>query len=221
MIIDCIGCLHGVKPDLPGGDLLIVTGDLTAGDTMNEWHIFNEWLCEQQDKYKETILIAGNHDNMLQNGEYPKSQLAAQYLCDSGTEFERLKIWGSPWVKFVNGMNPHCAAFTCDTEEQLAEKWALIPNDIDILITHGPPYDYLDHIYNQFGNRIAVGSESLYDKVTEIYPKLHIFSHIHEGYGVEERMFFPCYGQETIKFINCSIMNNGYEPVNKPVRVVL
>ena len=84
------------------------------------------------------------------------------YLCDSGIEFEyevqvdhphstdtvnidvlcyekrKIKIWGSPWTKTFPGMNPHCKAFTVDTEEELCEKWANIPTDIDILVTHSP-----------------------------------------------------------------------------------
>src|SRR5690606_22101282 len=83
-----------------------------------------------------------------------------EYLCDSGTEFEGLKIWGSPWTKTFLNMNPHCKAFTCDTEEELAEKWDLIPANIDILITHSPPYSILDEI-NSTDDMIHVGSESL------------------------------------------------------------
>ena len=61
MIVDCIGCLHGARPHLEGGDLLIVTGDLCARDEYDEYVAFFEWLKKQ--KYRKKIFISGNHDN--------------------------------------------------------------------------------------------------------------------------------------------------------------
>lgn len=216
MDITCISDLHGYFPsDLPGGDLLIVAGDLTARDTPLEHINFYEWLREQP--YSKKIMIAGNHDNFIQNLKskyFPPTVYYSncEYLCDSGTEFEGLKIWGSPWVKSFPGMNPKCMAFTVDTDGELAEKWDKIPADTDILITHSPPYGILDYIEGQG----SVGSGSLLTRSSNIKPKIHIFGHIHE-----------CYGQLKTKtldlphFINASHVNEHYKPVNKPVRIVL
>jgi Icc-related predicted phosphoesterase len=166
MIIDCIGCLHGNYPKLEGGDLLIVTGDLTARDDIDEYIYFVEWLNYQ--KYKKKIVISGNHDNLVKDHLKWKDDppTAFEYLCDSGTEFEGLKIWGSPWTSTFEGMNPHCMAFTCDSEENLEIKWARIPDDIDILITHSPPYGILDGIPIKYdGTMFHVGSPSLREHV--------------------------------------------------------
>ena len=150
MIIDCISDLHGHYPKLEGGDLLIVAGDLTARDTQMEHMQFLSWIAQQN--YKKKIWIAGNHDNYLQGTKFiPIKELGMEYLCDSGTEFEGLKIWGSPWTLKFPGMNPHCMAFTCDTEEELAEKWALIPSDTNILITHGPSWGLHDTNFDREG----------------------------------------------------------------------
>lgn len=219
MIVDLIGCTHGHYPELEGGDLLIVTGDLTARDTSDEHLRFLQWIESQ--KYRKKIYISGNHDNLLQN-LYPEKEVLCRenngvtYLCDSGTEFEGLKIWGSPWTSTFEGMNPHCMAFTCDTEEDLESKWALIPDDIDILITHGPPYGILDGIPNEYdGTMFYVGSSSLREHVmARIKPKLNVFSHIHECGG-------KLVDTVVTKFVNCSHVNENYKPVNKPVRVVL
>lgn len=223
MIIDCIGCLHGHYPKLEGGDLLIVTGDLTARDTGNELMEFVLWT--KQLRYKKIIVIAGNHDISLKfNDECcvfnTSHDSHIQYLCDSGTEFEGLKIWGSPWTKTFPRMNPKCKAFTVDTDDELFEKWKLIPDDIDILITHGPAYGILDGIPIIDGSLFHVGSTSLHGwlKYTA-RPKLHVFSHVHEGYGEEE--FFPTYDNNMMKSINCSHVNEKYQPVNKPIRVIL
>lgn len=226
MIIDCISDLHGYYPKLEGGDLLIVAGDLTARDQSEEYNDFCTWLMNQS--YKKKIFIGGNHDNLLTDS-IPKIHTCPvrrnldtnnylelfEYLCDSGTEFNGLKIWGAPWTLKFDGMNPHCMAFTCDTEEELAEKWGKIPYDVDILITHSPSFGNYDWIKNR--DRTvgpSVGSLSLWMKCLEIRPKLHVFGHIHEAYG-------HCEHSNGIKLINASHVNERYEPINKPIRMIL
>jgi Icc-related predicted phosphoesterase len=245
MIIDCISDLHGYYPNLEGGDLLIVAGDLTGRDTDKQHLQFIEWLAYGQqfgNKYKKIIYIAGNHDGFLdpKNKRYGQIKVPEswniEYLCDSGTEFvyyppleacnenheiktyerPKLKIWGSPWTLKFDGMNPHCMAFTCDTEEELAEKWAMIPDDVDILVTHGPPYGIYDIVEEYMtGKEESVGSISLgHHVIDRIKPKIHIFGHIHEHGGKSIDMMIT-------KFVNASHVNEYYEPVNKPIRVIL
>jgi len=241
MIIDCISDLHGHYPELEGGDLLIVGGDWTASDTFEENGEFLIWaISRAQKQYKKVVLIAGNHDNLIykayKNGNETYQYLSLSYLCDSGTELtyhnERFpeedegflpsgkrtfKIWGSPWTKTFEGMNPHCKAFTVDTEAELEEKWKLIPDDVDILITHSPEFGSLDAIPNMYdGTLFHAGSKSLRDTYKRIKPKLHVFGHIHEGYGSAAADF----DLNTI-FVNASHVNEHYKPVNKPIRIVL
>lgn len=236
MIIDCIADLHGFVPELDKGDLLIVAGDLTSTDEPQQHFAMWDWLCNQN--YKKIIVIAGNHDNFLQSleGDEIISQWSKRitYLCDSGTEYieykqydppikddfytKTYKIWGSPWTKTFEGMNSKCKAFTLDTDEELEEKWRLIPNDIDILITHSPPYDILDEVDSQeHCTSYHVGSRSLLKRVCEIKPKLHVFGHIHEGYGD----IFAEWDSPITTFVNASHVNEYYEPVNKPIRVII
>lgn len=234
MIIDCISDLHGHYPELEGGDLLIVAGDLTARDTQEELDKFDSWL--ESTPYKKKIFIAGNHDNLLLK-EVPRKYKREtknecterfEYLCDSGTEFEGLKIWGSPWTKRFLGMNPKCMAFTCDTDQDLGEKWALIPEDTDILVTHSPPYGTLDTTTR--GE--SVGSFSLLKKATKL-PNLKLFcwGHIHEGYGIhtpqklknlaKKEILGPATCKSFPYLINASHVNERYKPVNKPIRIIL
>lgn len=214
MIIDIVSDLHGCKPALHGGDLLIVAGDLTARDTEYEHLKFAEWMGNQN--YRHRVFIAGNHDNQLINWN-PAKYVECDYLCDSGTEFEGLKIWGIPWSKRFIGMNPHCMAFTYYDENWFYdEKVAKIPHDVDILITHSPPYGILDKVTDGY----SVGSPSLYNWLKYVgRPRLHVFGHIHEAYGQCE--VFPTYDDKMMISVNASIMNENYEPVNKPVRVIL
>lgn len=214
MIVDCIGCLHGHYPKLEGGDLLIVTGDLTARDVSNEYEKFLRWVVSSH--YKKIIWIGGNHDNFIQKFFTPSKYSPTTYLCDSGTEFEGLKIWGSPRTLKFKGQNPHAMAFCVDTEEELADKFEKIPPDTDILITHSPPYGILD----KTDRGENVGSPYLYSWFKYVgRPKLHVFSHIHEAYGQEE--VFVGHNNIMVKSINCSHVNELYQPVNKPMRVVL
>lgn len=237
MDVTCIADLHGHYPKLEGGDLLIVAGDLTADDSIEGHLEFIKWISAAQ--YKKVVYIAGNHDNALGNlkktmqiylhKDFPPLRWAyeIEYLYNNGTEFEGLKIYGSPWTLRFEGMNPHCMAFTVDTEEQLAEKWALIPDDIDILVTHSPPKYGLDKTIR----KDHVGSESLKNWVLIHEPKLHVFGHIHESYGIItgamiRELNMKVGGNTNHKLSNTTIVNAShvdecYQPVNKPIRIIL
>ncbi len=228
MIIDCISDLHGFFPKLEGGDLLIIAGDLTARDTFVQHAEFNKWLYEQD--YLKKIVISGNHDNHFvgissdhfifssYNTKISEQISYAEYLCDSGIEFSGLKIFGSPWSKTFKGMNPSCKAFTVDTEEELAIKFSLIPEDIDILITHTPPYGVLDGIPLEDGTDYHTGSTVLLEVLDRVKPKLHIFGHIHEQGG--KKVLYKHQGPNTI-CVNASYVNERYKPVNQLVRIII
>lgn len=207
LVIDCISDLHGFYPKLEGGDLLIVAGDLTANSEPEQLVEYVLWLDQQN--YRKKITIAGNHDIMLLGEDfYPLNDGEKKvYLCDSGTEFEGLKIWGTPWTKVFKGMNPHCMAFTCQNESELFEQWSIIPKNTDILISHEPPFGILDKVRSA-----NVGSLTLKNVVETINPKLHVFGHIHEGFGT--------FSSKT-QFVNASYVNEYYKPVNRPIRVIL
>ena len=197
MIIDCVADLHGHFPELPGGDLLILAGDYTANDLKEwVWVKFFQWLEKQP--YRKKVLIAGNHDGFFVSG-FPTNQkesnqlkeiqewlmdmgeiepIEFEYLCDSGIEFEGLKIWGTPWTPWFDRVNPMCASFM-ENEEFLDGKFSLIPEDTDILVTHGP----MLHILDQNIDGYACGSRSLRKHVERVKPRFHIFGHIHEQGG--------------------------------------
>jgi len=219
MIIDCIADLHGHYPKLEGGDLLIVAGDITADDKAFQYIEFFLWLDKQD--YRKKIFIGGNHDNILKKiPPIPKSlPNNVEYLCDSGTEFEEFTIWGSPWTPWFSGVHPKCKAFM-NHDEVIMGKWVRIPQKIDILITHGPAYGVLDGIPIEDGTLYHAGSHSLYGWLKYVErPRLHVFGHIHEAYGQEE--YFITYEDNMTLSVNCSHVNGQYEPVNKPIRVIL
>ena len=219
MIIDCVSDLHGFVPPMDKGDLLIVAGDLTARD--REVEHLAMWSYLSKMNYRQVVVIAGNHDNYLQTAEgqtlirtYSPN---LKYLCDEGIEFEGFKIWGSPWTRTFKGMNPHCKAFTYDTEKELSEKWMLIPQDTNILITHSPSFGNYDWVKNPDGTiGPSVGSTLLWMWMLTMIPhlKLHVTGHIHEAYGNSVH-------HNGIHLVNASHVNERYQPVNKPIRVIL
>ena len=203
MLIDCISDLHGHYPTLAGGDLLIIAGDLTAHDLPSQYTVFAQWL-EHQD-YAKKIYIAGNHDGLLVTaaGQFVNDP-RVEYLCDSGTTFEGLRIWGSPWTPRFCRWH-----FMKDRGAEIRERWNLIPDDTDILITHGPPQGIADFV----ARGEHVGCVDLWSAIKRCKPRLHVFGHVHEGYG-------QTFARDTM-YVNCAHMNEHYQPVNPPIRVEL
>ncbi len=97
-------------------------------------------------------------------------------LLDDGRPMPPLRIYGSPWSMSVS--NNWAFSLPCGAE--LKSKWSAIPTDADIVITHSPPAGILDQSLD--GNEC--GCPLLYDEImNRVKPRLHVFGHIHEGYG--------------------------------------
>lgn len=210
MKVTCISDLHGNMPELDGGDLLIIAGDCTAMDKVDQWQRFGFWLNAQ--KYQHKIWIAGNHDEVIErNIGYAKEFCSgAIYLQDAGIKIEGLKIWGTPWTRWFDGVNPDCDAFMIKSEFQLKDKFDLIPEDTDILVTHGPCYGRLD----QTLYRDDAGSTALRDRVDFLRTKrlkYHIHGHIHEAYGRNE--------EGGLTTLNVSRMDRSYKPTHEIVNI--
>ena len=199
---------HGLhnKLNLKGGDLLIHAGDVSGRGSEQEVMEFLKWFKTQD--YTHKIFIAGNHDWFfeLESYEYIQKIIPKEiiYLNDSGIRIDGFNIWGSPiQPEFLSW------AFNRERGTQIDKHWQMIPKNTDILITHGPPLGILD----KTTRGEAVGCEMLLKKVNEIKPKLHVFGHIHEGYGILEK--------ENTTFVNASVLDIGYRFNNLPVDLVL
>ncbi|MDX2303842.1 MAG: metallophosphatase domain-containing protein [Microscillaceae bacterium] len=204
MKIVCISDTHSGHHavEIPEGDILIHAGDLTAWGKSSEIKEFNDWLGTLPHPHK--IVICGNHDWFFEQSPKEAAQLISNaiFLMDSGVDVMGLKIWGSPITpRFFS------FAFNRDRGEDIQKHWDMIPTDTDLLITHGPPFGILDRNFRGEW----VGCEALRQKVDEISPRMHVFGHIHEAYGLLET-------EKTI-FVNASIMNLEYHPVHQAILV--
>jgi len=206
---------RNITPDLPGGDLLIHAGDImNSGYDENDIWEFLQWF-ESQNQYKSQVFIAGNHDRFFENKpsetknilvEYPYvsylQDCPLTYVNEEGTE--SCKIYGSPWQPEFY----HWAFNLPRNGEDLKEKWFWIPSDTDILVTHGPPWGHLD--VTPYGN-LNVGCEVLRERIDVIKPKIHVFGHIHSGYGYKFH--------NGTHFFNASVLNERYNYENKPITI--
>ena len=168
----CISDTHNCQPEVPDGDLLIHAGDLTQSGTSEEVQATLDWIESLNHLLK--VLIAGNHDLALNSAKKDSLEWHdIQYLEDSSTRIQFsngriLKIFGRPWTP-----TPGTWAFQHAQNEDLWTK--KIPDDTDILVTHGPPRFHLD------AGRL--GDASLLEELWRVRPRLHVFGHIHYGYG--------------------------------------
>jgi Icc-related predicted phosphoesterase len=194
---------------VPDGDVLIHCGDATMMGQVVEVGRFAGWLAGQPHKYK--IFVPGNHDiGFEQNPNVMKSILPGHvvYLEDRGIEIEGVKFYGMPWVpKFQEW------AFMLPRGSELMQhKVSLIPDDVEVLITHGPPRGILD--LSSYGNENA-GCDDLLTRVIRLSSlKVMCFGHIHTSYGrIAGGGFNPAGDSE---FINAAICNDAYEVANEP-----
>lgn len=190
---------------LPGGDILIHSGDImNSGYNKNDIIDFLKWF-ESQD-YDELIFIAGNHDRMFETNQGDVKAILDDYplityIEDDWVDIDGIKVYGSPWQpEFYNW------AFNLPKNgEELMSKWEMIPKDVGILITHGPPQGHLDssgHPYNEH----LLGCNLLRDRVDLIKPKIHVFGHIHGSAGYKE--------YQGTHFFNASVLSESYQLVN-------
>ena len=208
------------EKDLPGGDILIHAGDfMNSGYDVQDVTDFLEWF-DGIDNYADKIFIAGNHDRLFENKPQWVKDVLTQYPNISYLQDEEwvdyydgpngehsednIRIYGTPWQpEFYNW------AFNLPRNgKEMKARWDAIPDNADILITHGPPFGYLDI---PGGQSIRVGCEMLRHRVDMIKPKIHVFGHIHGSAGY--------YYNGYTHFINASILNEQYQYTNMPLNI--
>jgi len=191
--------------EMPEGDILICAGDFTVQGTMPEVLSFNRWLGKLP--YAHKIVIAGNHERGFEQEPETFRELLtnAIYLENSGTEVAGFKVWGSPVTPWNHGM-----AFNVQDPVKLAELWAQIPEDLDILITHTPPAGALDEVSPD----VFMGCEQLLQRLVDLglagrAPNLHVFGHIHQAAGYNTTGWSS---ERTTLFVNACQLDADKQP---------
>lgn len=199
---------HGhVDFKIPSCDLLIIAGDLCPAHdhstVFQDYWLHNDfftWL--RQKDYKQCVFVGGNHDFALEQNRLRRDKfrrIRAYYIQDEWIELFGIKIYGTPWqLPFFDW------AFN-KPEEELVEIYKKIPNELDILISHGPPFQCLDKTIEG----IFAGSKSLRKAIEDRQIKHCFTGHIHEQGSKQDLI-------RQTKVYNCSLLDEKYNMINQP-----
>jgi Icc-related predicted phosphoesterase len=204
---------HGHESDvkIEPCDILIHTGDIDARDLVDVKH-FHKWFSNQDAKHR--VFVPGNHDFFFESHLQlcRDTMTNTHVLVNQAVEIEGFKFWGSPITpEFFNW------AFMAGRGEEIKQYWDMIPDDTDIILTHGPVYGILDYV-----DRSAeyVGCKDLSIAVARIQPIIHACGHIHCSYGIDSQIWEPINGKKhKTTFINSALMSERYKLTNKPITI--
>ena len=212
MLVAAVADLHGNLVDVPPCDLLLIAGDIcpVRDHSLRAQRQFldgpfRRWLDAAPARH--VVGVAGNHDFIFQHEpERVPPGLRWTYLLDAAAtvgEPAGLKVYGTPWQPVFFDW-----AFNL-TEPELAKKWAMVPDDADVLVFHGPPAGYGD--LTTRGER--TGSPSQLDAIRRVRPKLVVFGHIHEGRG---QWTLDAGNRPPTILANVTVVDERYRPVYPP-----
>ncbi|MEM7408327.1 MAG: metallophosphatase domain-containing protein [Pseudomonadota bacterium] len=183
------------------GDVLIHCGDLfnLRSDDSTQLKRVDDWFGRQE--FDVILLTGGNHDLLLERKLLKRSQPFenAVFLKDMVHWHNGVCFYGAPWVPLLTRH-----AFYADDSE-LRNRWARIPQETNVLITHIPPYSVMD----RSSRGMELGCRHLAEAVQRVKPVVHCFGHVHHSAGVVQ-------GSDTL-FVNASSVNSQLEVVHAPV----
>ena len=201
--------MHGNLPTYVAGDLLLIAGDICPNfsgdrkkDAKKQFRWFRDKFQPWMDKYPadHIVYVAGNHDWMFVEFLESEQDGRITYLRDASTTINGLVIYGTP------RQLPFCRWAYNTTEEDLTRIFKdTIPEHVDIIVSHGPPYGILDLTIDWH----QTGSFALRHVIETKKPKLLVCGHIHEEHGIKRY-------DETI-VVNASLLDDQYQMVNKPI----
>jgi Icc-related predicted phosphoesterase len=225
--------------EVPDGDVLVHCDDLTFRGTQEETAAELAWLNAQP--HEHIIVVAGNHDWFFEKNApdrfrgwdlKPRVSVdemldkfpALTYLQDQAVTIDGVKFYGAPWQPPFCGWAFNMAgegfdSYGMPSTYAVSERhpnppdvWAKIPDDTNVLITHGPPRGILDsNSANPNDPRQNFGCVALRARIAGLRNlKLHVFGHIH-GPGSHTEV------HDGVTFGNCAICTEAYEPIRAPL----
>ena len=211
--------LHDLLPVVEPCDVLLLAGDLVPLDLQNNIELSERWLTDVFVRWldevpaTEVVGIAGNHDFALERladrGAH-RSLLGARwtYLRDAGVTLEcGLKIWGTPW-------SPGSSEWAFSSDEQtLADAFEGIPDHVDVLLSHTPPYGKgdrapcrADPLVGQLKYWRHIGSKALRSAIHRASPRLVVYGHVHADGGWRIEV-------DQTRYSNVSVLDEDYRLV--------
>lgn len=224
---------HHTRHDfhIPDGDVLVCAGDMTFNGTVPEIAKEAKWLKAIRigGGFQHVVVTGSNHDMLAERDPAMMRLLLEEagciYLDHQAKEIAGIKFFGSGYTpEFGYGW-----ALNVPRGPKLAALWRQIPDDTEVLVTHGPPMGRLDAcrrgdgdaVYGEYGLEQVrykvehVGCKDLRDRITQLKKLvLHCYGHIHHESGTEA-------GADGVLYCNVSICDSQYQATNKPIAVDL
>lgn len=244
----CLSDIHGQIPKIIGKnfDLVVIAGDLCGHrpwrmkelhplggllDQETQWNFLKEKFIPFVDSFgKPVVVIAGNHDFVLQKegnlitqdptGEFRAMSKNMVYLNENSEIVDGIKFFGSPWTPHFYSWAYNFPKEDKDYIEFANGIYSKIPDDVDVLVTHGPQHYILDKVEDHISPEgvtqyLNVGCRVLKQHMhRKKNLKAHIFGHIHPGYGIDKRT------HEYIS-VNAAMCNDNNNLVKQPLAVTI
>ena len=154
---------HGHHRELQvpeGADIIICAGDAVEDDLKgDEYDDFIAWFSSLPAKWK--FFVPGNHELSFELGQ---AEAIEQAMTAHGITVLQDAVEDCDGV-IIGSISGNATIADSD-----------IPHDLDILVTHMPPYGILDE---------DLGSPEILNFVLKSQPKYHLFGHIHATAGQE------------------------------------
>lgn len=164
-------------------DILVHSGDWSHYEIPEETEAFLQWFRKMPGKHK--ILVAGNHDSTFSQSKDVHQEFdlsGIHYLFNESVEIEGLKFYGSPSVPLEVDM-----AFTFFGHDEAFKIWQKIPDDTEVLITHGPASGIFDRVRRGY-ETLHLGCQMLAKRISELEKlRYHFFGHVHQTNGVLQK----------------------------------
>jgi Icc-related predicted phosphoesterase len=224
MKLVCISDTHNKHRSIkiPECDILIHAGDYSFKGY--DWEIvdFYKWLNEQEANH--IISVQGNHElgweantekcRKLALGHCP----AVHLLEDQSVNIEGINIYGSAYTPYFHNWAFNAGRTITEAAHYrkpfIGDIWAKIPNDTNILVTHGPVYGILDELTYVDGTSKGqfVGCVELEKRIKDLKElDIHVCGHIHLAYGQRHI--------DGISYYNVSNCDDMYIPTN-PITII-
>ena len=203
MNLALISDTHGMLPSIPrDAEAVIHAGDIGVDRDPINW--FRDVMYPWARKVRKPIYATfGNHDRIGERHAVPSGQPDnLNLIVDQAFMINMVKFWFSPWSpRFFDW------AFMAD-EETLAKKYALIPEDTNVIVSHTPPFGAGDVTTM----KLRTGSTALAARMMQL-PQLELVvcGHIHEAHGE--------YELNGVRVLNVSHVDEMYRPKHKPTIV--
>lgn len=203
-------------------ELLLICGDILPLGIQTNMIESKEWLVNEFKPWAESLpveqvyFIAGNHDFWFERNDIVAHNMFSKYdkVTYLKNEYtDHISIQDSKVYRIFG--TPYCHIFGnwafMRNEEILTKKFKVIPDNVDILISHDAPYGTSDICFQGFSSdKGHIGCPELRDAIIEHKPKYNFHGHLHSSNHEEEIL------GET-KVFNTSILDESYNLIYKPL----